>query len=337
VVNFNDVERDLAGIFGEWNGGLGGQWDGEFGVRVNQVRMNADDVASSMAGMNINIANLRDNFNAADRSKTDTNVDWVARFLRPLSDTIDVEIGVARKTRSPSYQERYLWVPLQSTGGLADGNVYIGDINLDPEVSHQVELGLNMATRNAYFEPRIFYRYVNDYIQGIPTTNPDALALNPNTLQFANVDAKLCGADVAWGYAIDRHWSLGGIVSYVRGKRDDISDDLYRIAPLNGTLGLNYDAGSWDVTAEGVFYDKQDNVSTTNRETESGDYGLMNLYGKYQVRSNLSLSGGVGNVFDREYAPHVTGVNRAGGSDVAIGERVPGDGRNFYLAMRLTW
>ena len=134
VVNFNDVERDLAGVFGEWNGGLGGKWDGEFGVRVNQVRMDADDVASSMAGMNINIANLRDNFNAADRSKTDTNVDWVARFLRPLSDTIDVEIGIARKTRSPSYQERYLWVPLQSTGGLADGNVYIGDINLDPEV-----------------------------------------------------------------------------------------------------------------------------------------------------------------------------------------------------------
>ena len=151
------------------------------------------------------------------------------------------------------------------------------------------------------------------------------------------MDATLYGADAAWGYRLDRHWSLGGIISYVRGKRDDISDDLYRIAPLNGTLGLNYDAGSWDVTAEGVFYDSQDNVSTTNRETSSGDYGLMNLYGKYQVRSNLSLSGGVGNVFDRDYAPHVTGVNRAMGSDVAIGERVPGDGRNFNLAMCLAW
>jgi len=337
VVNFNDVERDLVGIFGEWNGGLTGEWDSEFGLRVNQVRMDAGLVDHHMAGMNVNIGNLRDNFNNADRSETDTNVDWVARFIRPLSSVMGVEVGFARKTRAPTYQERYLWVPLQSTGGLADGNVYIGDINLDPEVSHQVELALNMATSNAYFEPRIFYRDVSDYIQGVPATNPDALALNPNTLQFANVDATFYGADAAWGYSIDNHWSLGGIISYVRGKRDDISDDLYRIAPLNGTLGLNYDAGSWDVTAEGVFYDSQDKVSATNSESPSSGYALMNLYGKYRVKKNVSLSGGVGNVFDRGFAPHVTGVNRAGGSDVAIGERVPGDGRNFYLAMRLDW
>ncbi len=63
----------------------------------------------------------------------------------------------------------------------------------------------------------------------------------------------------------------------------------------------------------------------------------MILYGRYQVKKNMSLSGGLGNVFDRKYAPHVTGVNRAGGSDVAIGERVPGDGRNCYLALRVDW
>ena len=215
-------------------------------------------------------------------------------------------------------------MPLQATGGLADGNTYIGDINLDPEVAHQVELGLNMATNNAYFEPRIFYRDVEDYIQGVTPATPQ-----PYDLQFANVDATLYGADAAWGYAIDNHWSLGGIVSYVRGERDDISDNLYRIAPLNGTLGLTYAAATWDVTAEGVFYDSQDNVSSTNNETESGGYALMNLYGKYEVKKNLSLSGGLWNVFDRKYAPHVSGVNRAMGSDVTTGqgERVPGQER----------
>jgi iron complex outermembrane receptor protein len=331
VVNFNDVERDLVGLFGEWRGGLIGYWDGEFGLRVNHVRMDAGPVDYNIPMPPSNLDSLRDNFNNADRSQTDTNVDWVARFIRPLSPTLDVEIGLARKTRSPSYQERYLWAPMESTGGLADGNTYVGDINLDPEVSHQVELSLNMATHNAYFEPRIFYRDVEDYIQGAELTPPAAY------LQFANVDATLYGADAAWGYAIHNHWSLGGIVSYVRGKRDDISDNLYRIAPLNGTLGLTYAAGTWDVTAEGVFYDNQDNVSTTNNETESGGYALMNLYGKYRVKKNLSASGGVGNVFDRKHAAHVSGVNRAGGSDVAVGERVPGDGRNFYLALRLDW
>lgn len=337
VVNFNDAQRDLLGVFSEWNGALGAGWDSEFGVRVNQVRMDAGNVDHHMAGANVNIATLRDNFNAADRSKTDTNVDWVARFMHPLSTGASVEIGVARKMRSPSYQERYLWVPMQSTGGLADGNTYIGDINLDPEVSHQLELALNIKSASGYFEPRIFYRDVSDYIQGVPATDAAALAIDAGVLQFANVDATLYGTDVAWGYSIDDNWSLGGILSYVRGKRDDISDNLYRIAPLNGTLGLNYAVATWDVTAEGVFYDRQDRVSVTNGETPSGGYALMNLYGKYRVKKNLLLSGGVGNVFDRRYAPHVTGINRAGGSDVAIGERVPGDGRNVYLAMRLDW
>jgi iron complex outermembrane receptor protein len=345
VVNFNDAERNLLGVFTEWNGELGANWNSEFGLRVNQVRMDAGPVSHSMAGIPTTpattppeaIANLQDSFNTADRDQTDTNIDWVARIIRPLSSGMDVEIGVARKTRSPSYQERYLWVPMQSTGGLADGKTYIGDINLDPEVSHQIELALNLQSNGSYFEPRIFYRDVSDYIQGVPTTNPDAIVLDPNALQFANVDATLYGADAAWGYRVNDNWSLGGIISYVRGKRDDISDNLYRIAPLNSTLGLTYAVSSWDMTAEGVFYDNQDKVSATNGESPTGGYALMNLYGKYQVKKNLLLSGGVGNVFDRKYAPHVTGINRASGSDVAIGERVPGDGRNFYLAARMGW
>jgi iron complex outermembrane receptor protein len=342
VVNFNDAERNLLGLFSEWHGALGADWGSEFGLRVNQARMDAGVVSSSMAGMNPNIQTLQDNFNNADRSKTDTNADWVARLTRPLSASMDFEVGFARKTRSPSYQERYLWLPLEATGGLADGNNYIGDINLDPEVSHQVELALNLESANAYFEPRIFYRDVSDYIQGVPSTNAAAnmvsmMSSGSPALQYANVDATLYGADAAWGYRLDAHWRLGGIVSYVRGKRDDISDNLYRIAPLNGALELTYAAGTWDVTAEGVFYDRQDKVSATNGETPSGGYALMNLYGKYRVRQNLALSGGVGNVFDRRYAAHVTGINRAAGSDVAIGERVPGEGRNFYLAVQLEW
>jgi len=347
VVNFNDAERNLLGVFTEWQGALGADWGSELGLRLNRVRMDAGDISHSMAGMptpaGAALASLRDAFNGADRSRNDTNLDWVARFTRPLSSATEFEIGLARKTRSPSYQERYLWVPLEATGGLADGNNYIGDINLDPEVSRQVELALNMESARAYFEPRIFYRDVSDYIQGVPSTNADANTvsmmspLNKPALQYANVDATLYGADAAWGVMLTEHWSLGGIASYVRGKRDDISDNLYRIAPLNGTLGLTYAENPWDVTVEGVFYYRQDKVSATNGESPSGGYALMNLYGKYRVQRNLRLSGGIGNVFDRKYAAHVSGINRAAGSDVALFERVPGEGRNVYLAMQLDW
>lgn len=328
VVNFNDAERNLYGVFGEWDGAIGSGWRSEFGLRLNHVHTNAGPVSSTMPPM----APLVAAFNSADRSRDDTNVDWVARFNHALSDSTEFEIGFARKTRSPSYQERYLWAPLEATAGLADGKTYIGDINLDPEVSHQVELALSTATAAAYFEPRLFYRDVSDYIQGVA---PAGAA--PYDLKFSNVDATLYGADAAWGYALDERWRLDGIVSYVRGERDDIDDNLYRIAPLNGTLGLTYAAAMWDVTAEGVFYARQNKVSATNGEDPSAGYALLNLYGKYRITRDLRLSGGIGNVFDRRYASHLSGINRAAGSDVAVGERVPGEGRNVFLAVQLDW
>ncbi|MEZ5543157.1 MAG: TonB-dependent receptor [Pseudomonadota bacterium] len=328
VVNFNDAERNVYGLFGEWDGAIGAGWRSEFGLRLNHVHTNAGPVSSTMAPM----APLVAAFNSADRSRDDNNLDWVARFNHVLSDSTDFELGFARKTRSPSYQERYLWAPLEATAGLADGKTYLGDIDLDPEVSHQVELALTMAAAGSYLEPRVFYRDVSDYIQGVPPTGAA-----PYDLKFSNVDATLYGADAAWGYRIDARWRVDGIVSYVRGKRDDVSDNLYRIAPLNGTLGLTYIAPAWEVTAEGVFYERQNKVSAYNDETPSAGYALMNLSGKYRIQQDLTLSGGVGNVFDRRYAPHLAGINRAAGSDVPVGVRVPGEGRNFYLALQLDW
>ena len=53
---------------------------------------------------------------------------------------------------------------------------------------------------------------------------------NPDPLQFNNVDAELYGFDLDWAWRLGEHWSMSGLVNYVRGKRDDTSDDLYRIA-----------------------------------------------------------------------------------------------------------
>ena len=51
------------------------------------------------------------------------------------------------KTRAPSYQQLYLWVPLQATNGLADGHNYVGDINLDSEKAYESRPGTRLAQR----------------------------------------------------------------------------------------------------------------------------------------------------------------------------------------------
>jgi iron complex outermembrane receptor protein len=344
VDNFNDVDRDRYGFFAEWRAPLAAHWRSELGLRYTRVDMDAGTVDATPAQMMVGPRILRDRFNAAKRNKGDDNIDWVAKEVyQPLRE-VAIELGAARKTRSPSYQERYLWLPLQSTGGLADGHNYVGIIDLDPEVSHQVELGVDWRTERFYLAPRGFYRRVADYIQGTPATDPVVIAVSAangdaSPLQFSNVDAEFYGVDVDWGVSLSDYWYLGGILSYVRGKRLDIDDDLYRIAPLNATVALTYERPRWFVTVEGVFYDKQDNVSVTNGETPSSGYGLMNLFGEVSLGpaklATATLRAGLSNLLDETYRPHLNGINRVRESDVGIGERLPGPGRNVFASLRI--
>ncbi|MDZ7735401.1 MAG: TonB-dependent receptor [Gammaproteobacteria bacterium] len=208
VNNFNDVSRDLYSVFGEWTGPLAESLQLEIGARYTRVEMDAGTVDGTPAQMMPAAQTLRDSFNNSDRARNDDNLDLAARLNYALNDDVSLLAGVARKTRSPSYQERYLWLPLQSTGGLADGNNYVGDIGLDPEVTHEIELGFDWRPGYAYFAPRLFYRHIDDYIQGTPATNAavvmqSTMAGDPTPLQFSNVDARIYGLDAEWGAAAD--------------------------------------------------------------------------------------------------------------------------------------
>ncbi|RKZ80676.1 MAG: TonB-dependent receptor, partial [Gammaproteobacteria bacterium] len=346
VKNYNGIERDRYGIFGEKKFTVN-KWNLETGIRYTRVEMDADSVGTSMSMMqNMMGANariLQNNFNNSDREQNENLFDIVLNSSYPLSSQLDLISGLARKERAPSYQERYLWIPLESTAGLADGNNYIGNIELDPETAYQAELGIDWHTPKAAFSPRMFYHHINDYIQGTPSTNTAANMLsammgNPNPLQFDNVDAKLYGIDANWLVALNTQWQLDGTVSYVRGKRRDTSDNLYRIAPLTARTMLSYIKTEWSVGVEAVTISAQNDVSSENNETESSGYAFFNLLGNYQATRELTLSAGVNNVFDREYQDHLGGYNRIKDNpDIAPGERLPGLGRSAYVSVNLNW
>lgn len=351
IENFKGVKRDVFGIFGEWQRELATAWDLELGLRYTHVNMDASTISATgfpMAMMQMNANMLAAEFNAADRSKKDDNIDAVIKLTHSLRKDTNIELGFARKTRSPSYQERYLWLPLQSTGGLADGNNYIGDINLDPEVSYQFELGLDWRNRRAYFAPRAFFHHVDDYIQGIDASNATAIMFhtmaagmtgsNAKLLQFANIDARLYGVDADFGYHLNHNWHLDGAISYVKGERRDNGDNLYRISPANISLGVTHQQNNWFTTLETVTYLKKDDVSEVTNELETAGYVLLNIYGNYNIPDHgFTIAAGIDNLLDKDYAPHLGGVNRVRDVDVPVGERVPGVGRNVYASVNYEW
>ena len=349
VENFNNAKREVLGVFFERKEDLTTHWSGEFGLRFNRVEMDADQVNATPAMLMPAAATLRDTFNNSKLRQVDNNLDLAAKAWFRATDNTSWYLGVAQKNRSPSYQERYLWLPLQATAGLADGYTYTGTIALNPEVSSQIESGLNYSNGTLTLSPRIFYSKVKDYIQGTVSEDTAAITFvrmmnvqngtnNPDPLQFTNVDAQLYGFDMDWAWYLSEQWSLSGLVNYVRGERDDSSsDNLYRIAAPNATARLTYTAPAWTATIETVGYAKQDDVSVVNNEQESSSYGLINLNATWYATKNLQLAAGVDNVLDKRYEDHLGGYNRAVNPDIALGARLPSYGANIFARVMYTF
>lgn len=159
---------------------------------------------------------------------------------------------------------------MEATGWLADRHTYIGDINLKSETAYQADLGLTYRNDTFMMAPHIFYQQIDNYIQGTPFTIDDMsakmIANDDSPLKFSNVEAKLYGSDLNWRYQVADSIQLSGIASYVKGERRDISDNLYRIAPLNGNIAISYFTDNAIANLRLVAASAQDKVSMTNNE-----------------------------------------------------------------------
>lgn len=260
-------------------------------------------------------------------------------------DAFTPRLTLAHKTRAPSLIERYSWLPTEASGGLADGNIYVGDVNLKIEKAWIAELGVDWQGDTAYARPVIYYRRINDFIQGIPfDTTPGILNTpveivsngsgDPTPLRFANTDARIWGADIAFGAKIAGPLRLDGVASYVRAERTDIADNLYRMAPANGRLAVSWEESRWSISVEGQFIARQHHVSATNTEAPSAGYVLANISGYWLIRDGVRLDLGIENLFDTYYLDHLAGYNRITGSDVPLGSRLPGAGRSAFARIR---
>ena len=335
VENFAAVERDVASLFAEWQRDSE-YGDIEFGLRAKRVEADAGEVSSAgmMGPMGANVALLAGAFNTADRSKDWDSIDAVLKYRLLAASETEWRVEIGSKTRAPSYQELYLWLPLQATGGLADGRTYIGGLDLDEERSNEITVGFGRDFGRFAISPQVYYRRVDDYIQGVPSTNMTAnmvsqmMSGNP-VLEFANVDAEIYGADLAWKFGLSEQWYLDGIASWARGKRRDIDDNLYRLAPPNASVGLTWESDSLSVTTELVAYANQDKVSTYNDEQETSGYELLNAALIWSPADSLRLEARIDNLLDETYQDHVAGINRANGSDIPVGERLYGAERTL--------
>lgn len=353
--NIRDGQRDRYALYGEWQGQRG-NWRHTLGVRHETVKMDTGDVTgylhatppTSGAGGMGNQTTDAVAFNTAAHKKTDHNwdVSWLARFAENKSAAY--ETGLARKTRSPGLYERYTWSTWQMAAFMnnfvGDGNGYVGDINLKPEVAYTTHVSGEWRDAEGAWRLKLspYISHVDDYIDAICISG--CVPNNFRVLRYANHDARLYGLDVevesrlakntAWG-----DWLLSGYVGYTRGRNLDTDDNLYNIMPLNAKLAVRQNLGGWEGKIEGEFVSEKDKRSSVRQEMRTEGYAFMHLRGTYKWKQ-AKFEFGVENVFDRGYDLPLGGAYVGQGTTMTIpplpnqpqwGTPVPGPGRTFYL------
>lgn len=363
--NINHGERDRVALFGEWEKHLSPEWMTLLGVRYEQVDTSAGKVhgynqataPTSGSGGMMNQTRDAVNFNNSDRSETDHNWDVTALTRYTLDATREIELGVARKVRSPNLYERYSWSTANMmaimNNYVGDGNGYIGDVNLKSEKAYTASATFDWhdAGRAWALKATPYYTYVDDYIDAVQwnaTTNTARTVLLEDqftVLKYANQSARIYGLDLsgntklaqnAWG-----EFGLKGLVNYTRGKNKETGYDLYNIMPLNTKLALTHQYQQWDSNLEVVAVKEKDRVSAIRNEIKTPGYSLVNLRTGYSwKKARLDL--GVENIFDKKYYLPLGGAYVGQGSTMGInsipwGIAVPGMGRSINVGLTLNY
>jgi len=350
--NINNGQRDRLDVFAEWEANWNSLWVSQLGLRSGTVKMDTGAVQGYNAGVYGAAANA---FNALSHQRTDNNIDLtvLARYTPDEHKTF--EVGFAQKTRSPNLHERFVWansntMVMNMNNWVGDGNGYVGNLNLKPEVANTLSATGNWhddAQKAWELKISPYYTRVNDYIDAVDcaTIGLTCPARSDGfvNLSLSNQSARLHGVDVSGKMLLAKtndygSFSSTGVLSYLKGKNLTTGDNLYNIMPLNMKLAIEQRVGKWTNTIEAKLVDAKTDVQTVRKELKTGGYGLLNLYSSYEWKQ-VRLDVGVENLFNKFYSDPLGGAyvgqGDTMGTGVPYGISVPGMGRSINTSLTM--
>lgn len=363
--NLNYGRRQRHDAFAEWEAQWHPKWSSLLGLRLSSVTTDA----APAQGYNNSLASLWGNdaasFNAQGHRRSDLNWDLTALLRHTPAAGQSYELGYARKSRAPSLYQRYPW----STQAMAalmnnfagDGNGYIGNSNLRPEVAHTLSATADWQAVPAPdavsgSEPEwqvrgtAYLTQIEHYIDARRCAIGQCAAANQTDtqsfvlLQYLNQQARLQGLDLSGRALLGRSARLGtlqtrAVLNWVQGNNRATGDGLYNLMLLNLRWSIEQQQGAWSQSLEWLAVSAKTRVSQVRNEMPTAGYALLNWRASYQFQK-ARLDFGIDNLFNRFHRAPLGGAYLGQGSSMAIngipwGVPVPGKGRSIQLAMRL--
>ena len=348
--SINNGKRDRFGLFVETESDWSSTVRTNMGLRTDIVMMDTGNVQGYNNTDNLPVDAAA--FNAKSHDKTDNNYDATILTKFKTSSMTDVEVGLGRKTRSPNLYERYAWagsvtdptgmtMDAMSAGmdmlminWFGDGNGYVGDINLKPEVAHKISTSfVAHDENNKEWEVRLspYYSEVSNFIDA----DFIGKSMGGNSfLKFANHDAVIFGADFSAKAKLSQEFSVQTVAGYTRGYRRDGKADLYHLMPLNGKIAFIHSKGKWtsDITTQLVAKKKQ--VNDLRAEPDTEGFTIVDIGTSYAFSKSVKLDFAIGNIFDLNYKLPLGGVDLVNHS-TSSKTAVSGMGRSFNTALTI--
>ena len=230
-----------------------------------------------------------------------------------LGGGVDVYGSVGQAFRAPNIDDT-------STLGAFDFGVEVPAADLVPERSLSLEGGVRLRQSRLSVAAAVWKTSLSDLVDRVRGTY---LGLDvwegQRVYRRANVgDATLCGFEVEGRATLGERFEVGGFVAYAYGQQQANGQPMRRVPPLNGQLSLGWrhrrahaEAG-WRAAAE------QDRLAPGDRDDHriapggTPQWHVMDLRGGYAVTPTLHAIARCGNVFNRAYRVHGSGIDGMG-------------------------
>jgi len=315
-----------TGLFAEGTVPMGNSQRVVAGLRADRWKAR-DSRATISLGMMGSMPNPTAN---VERRKTLAS--GFARFERDLTAVpATLYAGMGHVQRFPDYWE-LLGGSKESAGSLSAFST------TRPEKTTQLDLGLVYRSERLELSLSGFASDIDDYIL-IQSNYRKGMR---SAIITRNVDAKTLGAEADAVYALSAAWKFTGTLAYTRGTNDTDGGPLAQMPPLELRGGLDWRQGNWSaglltrlVAAQRRFAINQGNIVGQDLG-RTGGFVVVSLNGAWRPTPNVLVSAGVDNLFDRNYAEHLS----RGGSMISgfvQTTRVNEPGRTLWLKLSTDW
>jgi hemoglobin/transferrin/lactoferrin receptor protein len=270
-----------------------GRWVADVGLRFNAFSIRLQDTASG---------NIR---------LTPSALVWNAGLSFELHKHHYLYASYSTGYRAPNVDDL-------SSLGVVDFRYEVPTFWLRPEHSGSLELGYKMKSKKWKGDVTFFSMRLKDLITRIKVdgevVNGYAVYRKENSER-----ALVQGIEAALTWYPLSCINLNGSITYTHGNNQTKNEPLRRIPPTNGRFMLNLQKEDWSASAEWLWAAKQNRLAKGDKEDirinplGTPGWQVLNLYWSWHFRA-FDLTGGLQNLFNRDYRTHGSGINGVGRS-----------------------